>query len=292
MNWLNYHHLLYFKHVVESGSIAKASEILKIGQPAISMQIKTLEEHLGRELFERKNKKLILTETGQVVFNYACEIFNLGTEMLNTINDRAYNHIKIQIGVQSCLPKNLISKITSHIYKEFNSVISVLNGSSEEIILGVINHKYDVALLNTPPVIKDKTILYSKKILSSPVVLAGSKEFLNLKNAPLSRFKDVPFILPTPDVALRQVVEHHFSKFDISLNMVGEAEDTIVQKNMAIAGNGVVPIMKDAIMNYVKTKQLYILKELNEVQDEVWLVSAKRKMANPIANELITKFSF
>ena len=292
MNWLNYHHLFYFKHVVETGSIARASEILRIGQPAISMQIKTLEENFGKELFERRNKKLILTETGQIVFNYACEIFNLGTEMLTTINDRAYNHIKIQIGVQTCLPKNLISQITSHIYKEFNSVISIYTGSSEEVTLGVMNHKFDVALVNRPPVIKDKTILYSKKILASPVVLAGSKKFLALKDAPLSGFKDVPFILPTPGVALRQIMEHHFSKWDVNLNVVGEAEDTIIQKNMAIAGNGVVPIMKSAITSYVKTKQLYILKELTGIQDEVWLVSAKRKMANPIANDLITKFSF
>jgi LysR family transcriptional activator of nhaA len=212
--------------------------------------------------------------------------------MLTTINDRAYNHIKIQIGVQSCLPKNLISKITSHIYKEYNSVISVFNGSSEEVVLGVMNHKFDIALLNTPPMIRDKTIIYSKKILASNVVLAGSKKFLNFKDAPLSRFNDAPFILPTPNVALRQVIEHYFSKWDVNLNMVGEAEDTIIQKNMAIAGNGIVPIMKDAITSYVKTKQLFILKELSEIQDEVWLVSAKRKMANPIANELISKFSF
>ena len=291
MNWLNYHHLLYFKHVVDAGSIARASEVLRIGQPAISMQIKSLEQQLGSELFERKNKKLILTETGQIVYNYASEIFNLGTELLTTINDRGYNHIKIQMGIQSCLPKNLIARITSHIYKEYNAVISIFNGSSEEVTLGIINHKYDVALLNTPPVIKDKTIIYSKKLLSSPIVLAGAREYLHLKNAPLNRFKDVPFILPTPNVALRQILEHHFSKLNIELNMVGEAEDTIVQKNMAMAGNGVVPIMKDAITNYVESKRLYILKELTDIHDEVWLIAAKRKIDNPIANELITNFS-
>jgi LysR family transcriptional regulator, transcriptional activator of nhaA len=292
MTWLNYHHLYYFKNVVDHGSIAKASEALRIGQPGISMQIKALEEFLGKTLFERKNKKLILTETGQVVYEYAQEIFNLGTEMITTLNDRAYNHIKIQIGIQSSVPKNLVSKITSYIYENFNSVISVYNGSIEEVTMGVVSHKLDIAILNYPPIIKDKTILFSKRILSSPIVMAGSKKFLHLKNKPLQNFSSVPLILPTSQVGLRQMIEQHFNNHGMQMNMVGEAEDTIVQKNMAISGNGIVPIMKDAIDTYVKTKQLFILKELPELQDEIWLVAGKRQIANPIGNKLITDFKF
>ncbi len=55
-NWLNYHHLLYFKVIAESGSLAKASEILRVGQSALSMQLKLLEDRLEQPLFERKQK--------------------------------------------------------------------------------------------------------------------------------------------------------------------------------------------------------------------------------------------
>ena len=47
MKWLNYHHLLYFREIAKEGSIAKASEKLLVGQPALSHQLKQLEESLG-----------------------------------------------------------------------------------------------------------------------------------------------------------------------------------------------------------------------------------------------------
>ena len=63
MNWLNYHHLFYFWITAKEGSIKSASKKVGIGQPAISTQIRTLEEYLEQNLFERKNRALVLTET-------------------------------------------------------------------------------------------------------------------------------------------------------------------------------------------------------------------------------------
>ena len=73
--WLNYHHLYYFKVIATTGSIAKASEILLVGQPALSSQLKQLETALGQKLFERRNKGLHLTEAGRVALEYAETIF-------------------------------------------------------------------------------------------------------------------------------------------------------------------------------------------------------------------------
>ncbi len=290
MAQLNYHHLYYFKVVVEQGSIVKASELLRVGQPSISMQIKSLEDQLDRKLFERQNKRLAPTEAGRIVYDYAAQIFNLGNELLTTLNDRADKHIKIQIGVQSSVPKNLISKLTSYIYKHFVSEVSVFDDSLEETTLGVINHRLDIALLNHRPLISNKSILFSKKILESKVVLAGSPAFSLLRNKPIQHFNSVPLILPTMRSPLRQSVEYYFDRHNMKINMVGEADDTVVQKNMAIAGNGVIAIMEDAIDNYVRNKQLIILKEMEGITDEVWLISGKRNVANPIANKLIQSF--
>jgi LysR family transcriptional activator of nhaA len=65
MIWLNYQRLQYFQMVAQEGSIARASEKLNLGQPAISIQIKHLEEEVGCDLFERRNRRLVLTQAGQ-----------------------------------------------------------------------------------------------------------------------------------------------------------------------------------------------------------------------------------
>ena len=79
---LNYHHLLYFWAVAKEGSLRRASEVLHVSQPSISSQLKQLEESLGAPLFTRTTRRLILTDTGQTVLEYAEEIFSLGRELL------------------------------------------------------------------------------------------------------------------------------------------------------------------------------------------------------------------
>jgi len=70
MDWLNYHHLLYFWVVAREGSVTRASEQLHLSQPTISAQIRSLGESLGQKLFARSGRNLVMTETGKMVFRY------------------------------------------------------------------------------------------------------------------------------------------------------------------------------------------------------------------------------
>ena len=103
-SWLNYHHLYYFKVIATEGSIAKASKTLRLGQPTLSAQLKLLEDVIGQKLFERQNRRLILTDAGRVALDYANEIFRLGSELLDTINQRP---------VQGCLEFHYASAFLS-----------------------------------------------------------------------------------------------------------------------------------------------------------------------------------
>lgn len=289
---LNYNHLLYFKTIVEQGSISLAAQYLRVGSPAVSMQLKLLEDRLEKKLFIRKNRQLLLTDTGRIVYEYAKEIFTLGDELLVTLNDQAYGDIKVQLGVQDSVPKNLISHLTSYIYDNFPSMISVFNGSLEEMTLGVASHKFDLAILNNPPLIQDKSLIMSKRILKSGLVLAGSKKYLPLKGKPFSAFSGLPFILPTNQSVLRHKLEYYFNVHDIQYHLAAEVQDTMVQKNMAISGNGVIPIIEKAIVSYVESGDLYILKKLPDIYEEIWLVCGRRRIENPIANKVMKNFHF
>ena len=75
MDWLNYHHLLYFWTVAREGTIARAGVKLHLGQPAISTQLRHLEKSLGEKLFRKAGRKLELTEAGQMIYRYADDFF-------------------------------------------------------------------------------------------------------------------------------------------------------------------------------------------------------------------------
>ena len=106
MEWLNYHHLLYFWLVAREGSVTRAAAELRLGQPTVSAQIRTLEESLGERLFTRVGRNLTLTDIGRVVFRYADEIFSLGRELLDTVKDRPTGRpLRFTVGIADVVPK-------------------------------------------------------------------------------------------------------------------------------------------------------------------------------------------
>ena len=106
MEWLNYHHLLYFWSVAKHGTVTKACEELRLAQPTISGQIRMLENTLGEKLFVRVGRRLALTEMGQVVFGYAEDIFPRGQELLHLVKGGGNGHqARLVVGVSDVVPK-------------------------------------------------------------------------------------------------------------------------------------------------------------------------------------------
>jgi LysR family transcriptional activator of nhaA len=85
MRHLNYSHLQYFWAVAREGSIAKASQSLHLTPQTISGQLKLLDEAVGQPLFNRVGRRLVLSDMGRVVFEYADEIFSVGAELANVV---------------------------------------------------------------------------------------------------------------------------------------------------------------------------------------------------------------
>ncbi len=131
MQWLNYHHLYYFRVIANEGGIAKAAEKLRLGQPTLSLQLKQLEEMVGKPLFERRNRKMILTEAGRSALDYANEIFRLGDEMLEVLKDRTINNqTHLQIGALDSVPKSVTLALVREAYKTGPCTVSILEGKA------------------------------------------------------------------------------------------------------------------------------------------------------------------
>ena len=100
MEWLNYHHLLYFWAVAKNGSVSRACEELRLAQPTISGQIRALEGVLGEKLFARSGRHLVMTEMGRVVFRYAEDIFSLGRDLISTVKGHGSGRpLRLVVGI-------------------------------------------------------------------------------------------------------------------------------------------------------------------------------------------------
>lgn len=288
MQWLNYHHLFYFRTIAAHGSIAKAADILRLGQPTLSAQLKQLEVMVGRPLFERRNRKLVLTEAGRAALDYANEIFRLGDEMLEVLKDRTpENQPHIQIGALDSVPKSILLSIVMKAYKIAPCTVSILEGSGDELLRELRAHRIDLIVSNFSSQAIEGTQVYSKSIGKLPVSIYGSQKFKGIrKNFPQS-LDGSAMVLPTSHSKLRHDLNHYFKLNDIRVNPVAETQDTSLQKLIAEQGIGLTPLPET---EETDKHDLVKIGRLKDVYEEIWLISSQRKLENFIAAEIINTF--
>lgn len=288
--WLNYHHLHYFYVIAKEGSIAKAAEKLGMGQPALSTQLKQLEESLGKELFERRRQRLHLTEAGRIAVEYAEQVFHLGSEMVEVLQDRLPNNrIHVQIGALDSVPKPIISEMVLQAYRYGNCSVSLLEGRGDELRRELNAYQIDLLLSNYPPNLDSQTV-YAKSIAKLDVVVCAAPQFKNLRKDFPRSLEGKPFIFPTKHSKLRRDLEHFFAVNDILVDRIAETQDTSLQTLLGQEGVGLIPIAEVAAQDLVKEKKLIVLGKLEGVFEEIWLMSANRKMDNPIAAKMMADY--
>jgi LysR family transcriptional activator of nhaA len=289
LKWLNYHHLIYFREIAHQGTISKASENLKVGQPALSTQLKNLEEYLGVELFERKNKKLTLTEAGKVALDYASKISDLGQELVQVIDQRAFSEERVQLSVGALdgIPKHLICDIVDFAHKKTGCFLSIIEDTIDPLLSKLVSHQIEVILsdhkINVGPTDK----IFSRQILKRPIVAYASPDYNYLTKKFPHSLDHVPCIVPTKDSQVRLEIEDFFTHKNIHPTFIAETQDTSLQKILAAKGDGVIFLPEFTTKELVQHKKLVRIGELENVFAEYFLIYAKRVFDNPALNHVI-----
>ena len=289
MKWLNYHHLIYFKEIANEGSISKASEKLLIGQPALSAQLKQLEYQLEIALFERKNRKLILTDAGKVVLKYANEIGHLGQELLQVIADKSYSNSKtlFRLGALDSVPKQIVWEIAQKARSYGDCFVSIVEGGQQELTEELLARNIDCFISNySGDISKDKNI-NSKSFVKASVSIYGAKEFLSCKNNFPKSLNNQPMILPTHHSKLRHDLDYFFDSKKITIVSELETQDTALMKIFAAQGAGLAALPDIAATDLLKNSTLYKIGTLPNIKEEYWIIGSKRTIDNPIASKLM-----
>ena len=287
MQWLNYHHLFYFRAIATEGGIARAAEKLRIGQPTLSAQLKQLEEMVGKPLFERRNRKLILTEAGKAALDYANEIFRMGEEMLEVLKDKTpENQAHLQIGALDSVPKSIILSIIMNAYKISPCTVSILEGKGDELLRELRAHRIDLIVSNYPSQVVEDDTVFSRSVAKLPVFVYGVEKYKGLKKNFPKSLNHVQFVLPTAHSKLRHDLNHYFKVNEIEITSIAETQDTSLQKLIAKHGVGLAPFSE------VEAREEGLIKigQMKDVFEEIWLISAQRKLENPIAATLMNTF--
>jgi LysR family transcriptional activator of nhaA len=291
LRWLNYHHLFYFRVIATEGGIAKAAKRLRLGQPTLSTQLRQLEEAIGHSLFDRKQKRLQLTEAGRSALEYANEIFRLGDEMLEVLDDKkTVDRVEVQIGAIDTVSKHLTLRLVERARSCQSCTISIAEGRADELMREVRAHKLDLVISDLPPP-PGESGLYAKSIAKMPVIVCGDRKFAALKKTFPASLSGAPFVLPPRHNRLRQDLEHYLKLNNQRVDAVIEVQDTALQKLLATHGFGLTAMAEPAARELVESKELTVIGTLPGVYEELWLISGARRIANPVAQALMKSFT-
>jgi len=281
MEWLNYHHLLYFWVVAKEGSLARASQELRLAHPTISGQIHRLEEALGERLFTRKGRNLVLTEVGRVAFRYADEIFSLGREFLDTVKGRP---LRLVVGVSDVLPKAMVYRMLEPAFRltEPVRVICREDRSTEAFLGDLAVHAVDVVLADAPAGPGTAIRAFNHLLGESGTTFFAAPQLARSCRRRFPRSLDgVPFLLPGGNSMLRRLLEQWFTSQDIQPQVVGELDDPALAQVLGEAGLGVFAVPRVVEEDVQQRYKVQHVGRAEALQQHFYAISVERKISHP-----------
>lgn len=245
--------LRVFKEVAEKKSFSKAAESIYLSQPAVSLQIRTLEEQLGVRLFERTSEGVILTKAGIVLLKYAEHILTAYKEAKKEIDSLISKpEDRLIIGVSTTLGEYLLPKMMPNFKKlhpEVNLFLKI--GNAETTLLRLKEDEVHLALLE---INYKKNGWVTKEFFVDELVLIVPKghHLAKSKTVNLSTLRKEPFILREEGSGTRRIIAEKLCELDMELaclNIALEVDSTESVKNTVAAGLGISLISKIALKN-------------------------------------------
>ena len=286
MEWLNYHHLLYFWTVAREGSIARASAQLRLAQPTISSQLRSLEENLGEKLFARAGRGLALTEIGQVVYRYADEIFSLGREMQDVLKGRPGGRpIRLHVGISDVMPKLIAYRVLLPAMTMPEPVQLICQEDKpEHLVADLAAHTLDVVLSDSPMPTTVAVKAFSHLLGACGVSLFAAPALAaKLRRGFPGSLDGAPFLLPIESAALRRTLDQWFDAHRIRPRIVGEFQDSALMKTFGQGGAGVFA-SPDAIEAEVRaTYKVGLVGRMPDAVERFYAISIERKLKHPAA---------
>ncbi len=284
MNWLNYHHLLYFWTMVREGSISKAANRLHLSQPTISGQLRQLEKSVGTKLYDRQGRELRLTETGQLVYDYAEQIFSAGQELMERLkNSRAPGQITVTVGIPDFLPKVIAFRLIEPIFKMPQKVHLVCHeGKLSELLADLAMHRADLVLSDSAAGSQVSVRAYNHALGESGVSWVATKEIATrLRKGFPDSLRDQSLLLPTQNTILRRSVEQWLEEQTFDANVVAEIEDSALLKILATQGLGLAPVADAVLKDVEQQYDLHPVGPLRGVQMQFFAISVERRVTHP-----------
>ncbi len=282
---MNFKHLGYFWQVAKAGGVARASEQVHLTPQTLSGQIGLLETQLGTPLFAKKGRNLELTDAGRVAFGYAQEIFDLGSELEDSLRNYPARGrlIEFRVGVADAVPKSIAYRLIEPATRLTVPVrIVCREWKLDSLLTELAAHRLDLVIAGAPIPAAARVRAYNHRLGDSGVSFFASPELRKtLKRAFPACLDGAPMLVPGDDTAVSTRLLRWLDAKSLRPRVVGEFDDTALMKAFGQHGSGVF-IGPTVLESEIKTQYgVETLGRTREIFEEFFAISMERRATHP-----------
>ena len=235
--------VVVFRAVAEQLSFRKAAEELYLTQPAVSLQIKALEEELGVQVFDRSGAQITLTPAGKVLLRYAKQVYSLFVQVERDIVALTGDHAgQLSLGASTTIAQYVLPRLLGEFCKEYPRVHpTLISGNTEHIVSAVENQKIELGFIEGPARSRE---VKSEPFLEDELVLIASTahEWAERTSVSISDLCAAPLLMRERGSGTRRVIEMALERQGAkrsAMHIVMELDSTEAIKSAVEAGLGV-----------------------------------------------------
>jgi DNA-binding transcriptional LysR family regulator len=262
---INFNQFRIFFYVAKNMSFTLAASELFITQPAVTNQVKTLEDVLNFKLFKKRANKIYLTEEGKLIYPYAKRIVELEKEIEIAVKDinKLYRGI-LRFGTTTTFVPLFMSSVVKNFNEKYPNIkIQISEGSSLSIIHRLVNFENDVGLIAK---VEDHPEINFIHIITEevPLIVGPDHPFAKKDSISFQEMSKEPIIIKDKGSGTRKLVIELFTKHNCTPNILLETSNTEFMKQLVHRREGISFLVKSAIIDEVKKGKLHIVPIVNE----------------------------
>lgn len=274
-----------FAAVARHLNFTRAAQELHLSQPAVSMQIKQLEEAVGLVLFEQLGKKIFLTEAGEEMYNYSRSIGQLvdeAEEVMESLKGVQRGHLKVSVASTA---NYFATRLLAAFLRRFPNVTFSLDVTNRETLLRQLTaNERDLVVMGRPPAELD---LDASSFMENPLVVIapGGHALVGKKKIPLMRLEEETFVVREEGSGTRIAMERFFAERGVRLRSDLEMTSNEAIKQAVEAGLGLGIVSIHTLAPELETKRLHVLDvEEFPILRHWYVVHRRGKRLSPVAS--------
>ncbi len=274
--------MIYFKTIVEEGTISKAALTLHMAQPPLSMQLKQLERELNVQLIKRGRRKIELTPAGRLFYKRSLQIIALSEMTIHELQDSEKETLRIGITSSN---STLIENIADYFKRIPQLTFRIHEGTTYEMIDLLISHNIDVGIVRTPFDQSQVDAIYLEK---EPMVAVAHYSLINESMTKITDYKDLPLIIHQRYVPL--ITDYClFQQFNPFIKMSSDDCRTSIIWASAKLGIAIVP--QSALSLIHDPSLLTIPLKDKDIYTSIAFITRKQENLDSRINEFIQQFT-